>query len=60
MTAAELAERLGVKAETVLLWHRNGRIPSRKLSHKILRFSLADVVAALEARPEAEGQGVAQ
>jgi excisionase family DNA binding protein len=59
MTAAELAARLGVKAGTVFSWHRSGRIPARKLSHKIVRFCLAEVVAALEARPQADGQRVA-
>lgn len=51
LTAAELAERLRVKPGTVLGWHRKGRIPVRKLSPKVLRFALAEVVAALEAEP---------
>jgi excisionase family DNA binding protein len=55
LTAAELAERLGVKPGTILGWHRLGRIPARRLSHKVLRFSLPDVVAALEARAGREG-----
>ena len=61
LTAAELAERLGVKPGTVLGWHRKGRIPARKLSHKVLRFDLADVLSALETPPtprhEATGPG---
>jgi excisionase family DNA binding protein len=56
LTAAELAERLRVKPETVLAWHRSGRIPSIRLSHKVLRFNLGDVVAAL--RRPALGEGV--
>jgi excisionase family DNA binding protein len=48
LTAVELADRLRVKPETVLAWHRSGRIPSIRLSHKVLRFNLADVVAALK------------
>jgi excisionase family DNA binding protein len=48
MTAAEIGERLGVTAGTVLKWHRDGRIPCRKLSHKVLRFRLSEVVEALE------------
>jgi excisionase family DNA binding protein len=64
LTAAELAERLGVKPGTIFGWHRQGRIPGRKLSRKILRFDLADVLTALETshepRHEADGRGVAQ
>jgi excisionase family DNA binding protein len=57
LTAAELADRLRVKPETVLAWHRSGRIPSIRLSHKVLRFNLAEVVAALK-RPRV-GEAVA-
>jgi hypothetical protein len=60
LTAAELADCLGVKPGTVLGWHRSGRIPSRRLSHKVLRFSLTEVLAALEGRQEADGQGGGQ
>ena len=55
LTAAELAERLGVKPGTILGWHRMGRIPARKLSNKVLRFSLPKVVAALEDRLRRKG-----
>ena len=60
MTAAELAERLGVKPGTILGWHRRGRIPSRKLSPKVLRFSLSDVLAALDAPTSPGGRAVAR
>jgi hypothetical protein len=33
----------------VLGWHRQGKIPARKLSHKVLRFKLSEVLAALQA-----------
>ena len=53
LTAAELADRLKVKPDTVRVWARSGKIPARKLSHKVIRFSLPEVVAALEsARPK--------
>ena len=52
LTSAELAERLRVKPMTILGWYRKGRIPARKLSPKVLRFDLAEVVAALEAATE--------
>ena len=50
MTASELAGRLGVRPGTVLLWYRQGRIPGRRLSHKVLRFNLAEVLATTETR----------
>lgn len=49
LTAGELAERLKVKPATIRQWSRSGRIPARKLSHKIIRYCLSDVVSALEA-----------
>jgi predicted site-specific integrase-resolvase len=57
MTAKELADHLGVKPGTILGWHRQGKIPTRKLSHKVLRFSLRDVLAALEACKTDDRQG---
>jgi excisionase family DNA binding protein len=58
LTAAEIAIRLGVKPGTVLAWHRNGRIPARRLSHKVLRFALADVLKALDSTsPDALPKG---
>lgn len=59
LNAEGLARALGLKPATVLKWHRQKRIPARKLSHKTLRFDLTEVLAALEARPKADGQGVA-
>jgi excisionase family DNA binding protein len=55
LTAAELADRLRVKPSTVLDWHRSGRIPSRRLSPKVLRFNLHDVVRAMEKPVQGEG-----
>ncbi len=58
LTAQELASHLGVKPGTILDWHRKGKIPARRLSHKVLRFNLRDVLAALEARQAAPGREV--
>ena len=58
MTAAELAERLQVKPETILGWHRTGRIPARRLTRKVLRFNLDDVMAALETPAMPGGRSV--
>jgi excisionase family DNA binding protein len=48
-TAEEVGAHLRLNADTVLGWARQGRIPFVRLSRKIVRFKLADVVAALEA-----------
>jgi excisionase family DNA binding protein len=47
LTAAELAERLRIKPSTAMEWQRSGRIPSIRLSHKVVRFNLREVLAAL-------------
>ena len=60
LTADEVGQRLRVRPGTVLAWYREGRIPARKLSHKVLRFSLADVLAALEGQPRDRSQGGGQ
>ena len=49
ITAEELGARLRLKPDTVILWARQGRIPVRRLSRKVVRFRLPEVVAALEA-----------
>jgi predicted site-specific integrase-resolvase len=60
VTADEVGQRLRVRPGTVLAWYREGRIPARKLSHKVLRFSLANVLAALEGQQTDRGQGGGQ
>jgi excisionase family DNA binding protein len=55
LTAIELAERLRVKPSTVLGWQRAGRIPSIRITPKVLRFNLGDVMAALKAAAAGEG-----
>ena len=56
LTAPQLAERLAIKPRTVLDWHSDGKIPGRKLTPKVLRFDLAEVVAALETGRKAVDQ----
>jgi excisionase family DNA binding protein len=56
LTAAELGQRLRVTADTVLRWHRAGKIPAVRITAKILRFDLAEVLAVLR-RPDS-GKGV--
>jgi excisionase family DNA binding protein len=38
LTARELAERLGVSAETVLRWTRRGELPAIRLPGGAIRF----------------------
>ena len=52
LTADEIAKRLKVKPETVKVWAREGRIPTLRLSHKVLRFDLVAVVEALKKNQE--------
>ena len=50
LTAEELAERLRVRPSTIRLWAREGLIPVVKIGAKVLRFDVADVLAALKGR----------
>ena len=54
ITAEDLAQRLGLKADTIRRWASKGKIPSHRLSHKVVRFKLSEVLSSLEPRvPEA-------
>lgn len=50
LTAEEVAAHFRVKAETVRGWARQGIVPSIKLSHKMVRYRLDDVIEALQRR----------
>jgi len=45
--ADEIAAPLGVPADQVLAWAREGRIPVHRFSRKVIRFNPAEVYAAL-------------
>lgn len=47
LTAQELAKRLPVMPGTVQHWARSGRIPSLRTSHKVIRYDLRAVLAAV-------------
>jgi excisionase family DNA binding protein len=48
-TTREVAEYLNVSPETVLRWHRSGKLPGgRRLSSNLLRFAQAEVEAWLD------------
>ena len=54
LRTSDVADRLAVSAETVLRWHRSGKLPGgRRLGSNVLRFSEVELEAWLEGtRPE--------
>ena len=46
-TAEELAERLHVKPSTIRKWSRQGKIPTVRISPKVVRFDPVEVMAIL-------------
>jgi len=48
LTAAQLAELLGMNTRVVLRWHQSGRIPAKIHNGRIIRFDYDDVIAALQ------------
>ena len=57
LTAEQLADRLGVQPRTVSHWLRAGLIPAKRLTPKVIRYSLDDVVASLQARQTSQQGG---
>jgi excisionase family DNA binding protein len=55
LTADQLADRLRLRPRTVQAWARQGRIPSVKLSAKVVRFAWSAVLAALRDRAKPRG-----
>jgi excisionase family DNA binding protein len=47
LTADQLADRLRIRPRTVQKWARRGRIPTVRLSPKVVRFRWSTVLAAL-------------
>jgi excisionase family DNA binding protein len=47
LTAKEVAKQLNLSASTITEWGRSGKIPRVKISHKIIRYPLDAVQAAL-------------
>ena len=47
LTTDQLAERLNVKPRTIQGWGRTGRIPSVRISHKVIRYDWQKVFEAL-------------
>jgi len=51
LTAEELADRLAMSPRTVIALARAGRVPEVRISSRIRRFDLDEVLAALRAQP---------
>jgi predicted site-specific integrase-resolvase len=60
MTAEQLALRLRVRPTTVKKWFRAGLIPALRLSPKVIRYDLAEVLEELAKRPDQSGDHDAQ
>ena len=58
LTARELAELLGVSAETVLRWTRRGEVPALRLPGGAIRYRPDELEAWLEARATTAGAAV--
>ena len=56
VTAREVAERLGLSADTILRYYRDGRIPGRRLPGTIrpVRFLWSEVEAAWDGPAQLE------
>lgn len=47
---AELAKHLGIQPSTVRAWVRAGRIPAVRITPKVIRFDIGDVIKSLKMR----------
>ncbi len=55
LTADELADRLHVRPSTIRRWAQRGRIPTRRLTPKVVRYDLEAVVRAMSKGQEPQG-----
>lgn len=55
LTAEQLGDRLHVRPSTIRRWTQDGRIPTVRLTAKVVRYELAAVVAAMTNGQEPEG-----
>ena len=50
ITAAEIGERLRVRPATVRLWTQDGIIPAVRITGKVIRYDVIEVITALRQR----------
>jgi hypothetical protein len=56
LTSKGLADCLRIKPETVALWTRRGKIPAKRLSKKVVRYRLTEVLEKLDNAAERTAQ----
>ncbi len=54
LTAADVAQRLGIKPRTVLQWALRGHLPVLRISPKVVRFDWHEVLGAIRESAEPE------
>ena len=55
LTDAELADRLRLRPDTILLWTREGIIPAIHITGKVIRYDPEEVEQALRKRSTERG-----
>ena len=56
LTARDVAEFLGVTVETVLRWHRSGRLPGYRVGGRVLRFDPVELELVRSTRVATAGR----
>jgi len=57
VTAESLADRLAVKPRTIRDWARTGKIPSVRITSKVIRFDVDEVYRALQENEKRKRKG---
>jgi hypothetical protein len=60
VSSDEIASKIGVKPDTITMWARIGRVPSFRISKRVIRFSLPAVMSALGLAVSTERPGFSQ
>jgi excisionase family DNA binding protein len=55
VTAEDLAHRLRLRPSTIRRWARAGRIPAVRVTAKVVRYDLAEVMRALREGQKPQG-----
>jgi len=55
LTCEEVAARLHIRPSTVRRWAQDGRIPTVRLTPKVVRYNLSEVVRAMQEGRQPQG-----